>query len=197
LGAGFRLALRDLEIRGAGNILGSEQSGHIAAVGFDLYCQLLEQAVAQLGKQPLPRPAEVPITMDQLSFGLERSDEVTFAACLPPDYIEAEPTRLDCYRRIARCRNRAQLQKLRRELKDRFGPLPLQAEVYLKLAGVRLAAAERGIQTVAVRDRKLILTAADGLVKTPDRRIPVLTADSAPEQVDELLAFLQHLPATQ
>jgi transcription-repair coupling factor (superfamily II helicase) len=128
LGAGFKIALRDLEIRGAGNILGTQQSGHIAAVGYELYCQLLENAVRQLKKQPVRTPLEVTV-------------DLPWAAYLPHDYVAGQRLRIEVYRRLARVRRLERLEDFRQELRDRFGPVPEPAEWLLRLAELRLLAA--------------------------------------------------------
>ncbi len=135
LGAGFKIALRDLEIRGAGNILGTQQSGHIAAVGYELYCQLLENAVRALKKQPLRTPLEV--TLD-----------LPWTAYLPRDYIPGQKLRIEAYRRLARVRKLEQLEDFRQELRDRYGPVPEMAEWLLRLAELRLLAARWKVATL-------------------------------------------------
>jgi transcription-repair coupling factor (superfamily II helicase) len=127
LGAGFKIALRDLEIRGAGNILGTQQSGHIAAVGYELYCQLLENAVRQLRQQPLRTPLEVTV-------------DLPWPAYLPRDYVPGQRLRIEAYRRLARVRKLERLDDFRQELRDRYGPLPEPAEWLLRLAELRLLA---------------------------------------------------------
>jgi transcription-repair coupling factor (superfamily II helicase) len=127
LGAGFKIALRDLEIRGAGNILGTQQSGHIAAVGYELYCQLLENAVRQLRQQPLRTPLEVTV-------------DLPWPAYLPRDYVPGQRLRIEAYRRLARVRKPERLDDFRQELRDRYGPLPEPAEWLLRLAELRLLA---------------------------------------------------------
>jgi transcription-repair coupling factor (superfamily II helicase) len=127
LGAGFKIALRDLEIRGAGNILGTQQSGHIAAVGYEMYCQLLEHAVRDLKKQPRRTPLEVAI-------------DLPWTAYLPRDYVEGQRARIEVYRRLARIRKLERLEEFRQELRDRFGPIPDVAEWLLRLAELRLLA---------------------------------------------------------
>jgi transcription-repair coupling factor (superfamily II helicase) len=128
LGAGFKIALRDLEIRGAGNILGTQQSGHIAAVGYEMYCQLLENAVRSLKNQRLKTPLDV--TLD-----------LPWEAYLPRDYVPGQRPRIEVYRRLARVRRLEKLTDFRQELRDRFGPVPEKAEWLLRLAEVRLLAA--------------------------------------------------------
>jgi transcription-repair coupling factor (superfamily II helicase) len=135
LGAGFKIALRDLEIRGAGNILGTQQSGHIAAVGYELYCQLLEEAVRALKKQPPRTPLEVNV-------------DLPWAAYLPRDYVAGQRLRIEVYRRLARVRRLDRLEDFRSELRDRFGPPPEPAEWLLRQAEIRLLAANWKVATV-------------------------------------------------
>jgi transcription-repair coupling factor (superfamily II helicase) len=135
LGAGFKIALRDLEIRGAGNILGTQQSGHIAAVGYEMYCQLLENAVRQMKNQPLRTP-------------LETSVDLPWPAVLPRDYVHGQRQRIEVYRRLARIRRQERLDDFRAELRDRFGPIPESAEWMLRLARLRLLAARWKIATI-------------------------------------------------
>jgi transcription-repair coupling factor (superfamily II helicase) len=129
LGAGFKIALRDLEIRGAGNILGTQQSGHIAAVGYEMYCQLLENSVRELKKQPRRAPLEVAL-------------DLPWTAYLPRDYVEGQRARIEVYRRLSRVRGLERLEEFRQELRDRFGPIPEPALWLLRLAEVRLLASK-------------------------------------------------------
>jgi transcription-repair coupling factor (superfamily II helicase) len=115
LGAGFKIAMRDLEIRGAGNILGAEQSGHIAAIGYELYCQLLENAVRALKHQP-PRAA------------VEVNVDLPWPAFLPRDYVPGQKLRIEVYRRLARLRDLKKLEDFRQELRDRYGTIRTSAQ---------------------------------------------------------------------
>ncbi len=135
LGAGFKIALRDLEIRGAGNILGTQQSGHIAAVGYEMYCQLLGNAVRLLKNQPLRTPLEVTV-------------DLPWKAYLPRDYVPGQRARIEVYRRLTRVRRLERLEDFRQELRDRFGPVPEPAEWALRLAELRLLAARWQVATV-------------------------------------------------
>jgi transcription-repair coupling factor (superfamily II helicase) len=128
LGAGFKIALRDLEIRGAGNILGTEQSGHIAAVGYELYCQLLENAVRLMKREPARAPTEVNI-------------DLPIEAYLPRDYVAGQKARIEVYRRLTRVRTLERLEEFRDELRDRFGPIPELADWLLRLQELRILAA--------------------------------------------------------
>ena len=137
LGSGFKIALRDLEIRGAGNMLGAEQHGFIAAVGFEMYCQMLAEAVAQM-KGEIPPPAEPEVTLD-----------LPLDAYLPADYVPSLQQRIDLYRLMAAVRSEGQIRAMREELEDRFGrPLPVQAENLLRLLGVKVACLRAGIASV-------------------------------------------------
>ena len=169
LGAGFAIAMRDLEIRGAGNILGSEQSGHIAAVGYELYCQLLEEAVRQAKGEPAPvrRDAHVELGVDSF---------------IPKEYVPSDRQRMEIYRRLARCSNAAELRQLATDLADAYGPVPSEAQTLLDLAETRVRAGDFGIQSIIRMDPDLIFTFRDftpakhlfdgarGSVRLPDDR---------------------------
>jgi transcription-repair coupling factor (superfamily II helicase) len=135
LGSGFQVAIRDLEIRGAGNLLGAEQHGHIAAVGFDTYSRLLAEAVAELKGEPLAEERDVRIDLPVRAF-------------LPVDYLGEERLRLDLYRRVSSARAAAELESLRAEAEDRFGPLPREAETLMDVARLRIACLEAGVDEV-------------------------------------------------
>jgi transcription-repair coupling factor (superfamily II helicase) len=137
LGSGFKIAMRDLEIRGAGNLLGSDQSGHIAAVGYDLYVQLVAEAVAEARGEARPAPPSVAI-------------DVPGDAHLPKDYVEAEDARLEAYRRLAAVSTTADVDDVGAEWADRYGPRPPPAENLLALARLRVAALTRGIDEIAM-----------------------------------------------
>jgi transcription-repair coupling factor (superfamily II helicase) len=142
LGSGMQIALRDLEIRGAGNLLGAEQHGHIATVGFDLYVRLLAEAVdeAKGGKAEAKPEVKVDLPVD---------------AHLPVEWIPKESLRLDAYRRIAEASTLEALADARRELIDRFGPLAPQAETLIDVAALRIEIGPRGVRTVSVSGRRV------------------------------------------
>jgi len=145
LGAGFKIALRDLEIRGAGNILGPEQSGHIESVGYELYCSLLESAVRTLTRQP-EKPK------------FNASIELTWRAYLPRDYVPGPRVKVELYRRLGRVRSLERLADFRQELVDRFGPLPQPAENLMAEAELRVLAERWGVERVHVEDEYVVLT---------------------------------------
>jgi transcription-repair coupling factor (superfamily II helicase) len=145
LGAGFRIALRDLEIRGAGNLLGAEQSGHIAAVGYEMYCQLLEHAVGDLKHQPVPRSPEAVI-------------ELGVTGALPRGYIPSDVRRMDAYRRIARAHTPAALEAVRHDLVSAYGDLPRSAEMLMDVADLRISAARLSIRSMVRHEDDIIIT---------------------------------------
>ncbi|MGI8921283.1 MAG: transcription-repair coupling factor, partial [Solirubrobacteraceae bacterium] len=149
LGAGFRIAMRDLEIRGAGNLLGDEQSGHVAALGFELYLQMLDEAVAQMGGVQDGDEAE-PVRLD-----------VNVDAYVPADYIPYEQAKIDIHRRIAAARELAELGLLREELEDRFGPVPAPLGNLISLQQARIKLGQAGAQTVSFRQGRLAVTPID------------------------------------
>jgi transcription-repair coupling factor (superfamily II helicase) len=137
LGSGFKIAMRDLEIRGAGNLLGESQSGHIAAVGYDLYVQMVSEAVAELkGERPV-EPGE--ITLD-----------LPLDAHLPSAYVAREELRLEAYRRLAGVTTAEEVADVRREWEDRYGPVPAPAEALLAVARLRAECHRTGVRQVMV-----------------------------------------------
>ncbi len=142
LGAGFKIAMADLEIRGAGDLLGDEQSGHVAAVGFEMYAQMLEEAVLELAGQHTAVGAPVRV-------------DLPVTAYVPPEYIAYEATKIDAHRRIARARTVGELGDVRAELADRFGPPPEPVENLLTLQAIRIKAAELEATAVLYRGGRL------------------------------------------
>ncbi len=137
LGSGFKIAMRDLEIRGAGNLLGTGQSGHIAAVGYDLYCQMVVEAVAELNGNPIPEPVEIQI-------------DLPVAANLPAGYVEAEAQRLEAYRKLAAVADLDDVAAIRSEWEDRYGPVPDEAERLLSAATIRAHCSRLGVTELVV-----------------------------------------------
>ncbi len=146
LGAGFRIAMRDLEIRGAGNLLGDEQSGHVAALGFELYMQMLDDAVAELEGEDA-EPAREPVRLD-----------VSVDAYVPAEYVPYEQAKIDVHRRIAGAHEVGELEALRAELHDRFGPPPEPLENLLLLQQARINFGRAGVTAVSFRGDRLAVT---------------------------------------
>jgi transcription-repair coupling factor (superfamily II helicase) len=188
LGAGFRIAMRDLEIRGAGSILGTAQSGHIMAIGFDLYCQLLKQAVAQLkGRKFQPR-LEVDLRIDFVATNeaefAQLGPERRIPAFVPANYVSDTGLRIKAYRGIAQISTREQFDRVQREWRDRFGKFPEAVDNLFLLAEIKLAAAKAGISRVEVRERKLMLTRQGEFILV-DGKFPRLVAK--PTHLGEVL----------
>ncbi len=195
LGSGFKVAMRDLEIRGAGNLLGEEQSGHIAAVGFDLYVSMIDAAVAELdGREAdaAPEPVRLDVSVD---------------AYVPSEYVTYEQAKIELHRRIAGARELSDIGLLRNELGDRFGPVPDPLERLLQLQEARLKFGRCGARTVGFTAGRLVVAPLElnseqvGLIREEipeaiyDRgqRTIALRADGEPE---EQFAALSHLADT-
>jgi transcription-repair coupling factor (superfamily II helicase) len=165
LGSGFQIALRDLEIRGAGNVLGAEQHGHIAAVGFDTYARLLQESVAEMTGEPLPEEKEIRI-------------ELPVRAFVPPGWVAQEALRLDLYRRIGAAGTHDLLDEVRTETIDRYGQLPGEVETLFAVAALRITCDRFGVEEVStykqqVRVKPLALPSS--LEVELDRRVPGAT----------------------
>jgi len=207
LGAGFRIAMRDLEIRGAGSILGTAQSGHIMAVGFDLYCQLLKQAVAQLKGEKVQRRLDLDLRLDfvatneaefvQVRSAQSRTREaVSFPyripAFIPNSFISDGGFRIKAYREIAEIIVHDQLNRLRRDWRDRFGPFPAAVDNLFLLAEIKLAAATSGVSRVEVRERKLMLTRHGDFILVAGK-FPRLVATEIEQYLAEILELIKKL----
>ncbi|HEY7104828.1 MAG TPA: transcription-repair coupling factor [Acidimicrobiia bacterium] len=138
LGSGFKIAMRDLEIRGAGNLLGAAQSGHIAAVGFDLYCQMVTEAVGELKGEPVAEPLDITV-------------DLPVDANLPRSYVARDDVRMEAYRRLAAVTDPADVEDVRAEWEDRYGPLPAPAVALLDVARLRAECARLGIRSITVQ----------------------------------------------
>jgi transcription-repair coupling factor (superfamily II helicase) len=144
LGGGFKLAAHDLEIRGAGNLLGKQQSGHIAAVGFELYQQMMEEAVQELRGQHVQTDVEPEI-------------QLGIPAFIPENYIPDENQRLVFYRRLAAIRSSREIEEIANELRDRYGPIPPLADSFLRVMDLRRSLKDRMVVRVARREGAVIL----------------------------------------
>ena len=171
LGSGFNLAVRDLELRGAGNLLGSKQSGHIATVGFTLYCQLLKRTIAMMKGEKVRETVEVHLNLDFIE------------AAIPYEYIEDEGQRLSMLKRFAEAQDLREIKRLKDEMIDRFGPLPSEAEQFVRLSALRIRCAKNGIGNVDARGGRAVLykagtreIAAVAMLKgkTPERKLAEL-----------------------
>ena len=196
LGAGFQIAMRDLEIRGAGNILGTAQSGHIVAVGFDLYCQLLKQAVAQLKGEKLRPRLEVEARLDFVATNegefLAAGPEKRVPAFIPTPYISDATLRIQAYRNLAEITTAEQLQRLRRDWRDRFGKWPAAVDSLLLLTEIKLSAARARVSRVEVREGKLMLTRRGDFILVGGK-FPRLTCGRIDLNLPEVWQWLKQL----
>ncbi|MEY2529290.1 MAG: hypothetical protein QOJ05_1380 [Verrucomicrobiota bacterium] len=196
LGAGFRIAMRDLEIRGAGSILGTAQSGHIMAVGFDLYCQLLKQAVAQLKGDKVRARVEVEIRLDFLATNeaefVQLGPEARVPAFIPTSYV-ADPTlRIQAYRHLAEITTREQLDRLRKDWRDRFGKFPEAVDNLVVLTEIRLSAARASVTRLEVREGKLMLTRRGDFILVGGK-FPRISTNRIDRQLAEVLELIKKL----
>jgi transcription-repair coupling factor (superfamily II helicase) len=192
MGAGFALAMRDLELRGAGNLLGTQQSGHIAAVGYELYCALLEKTVRELKQLP-PREA------------VDASIELPVAAYFPERYLPDMRTKIDLYRRLAQIATEPELDEFASELADRFGAVPPPVEQLVELARLRLWAHRWRIDSIHLEGRYAVLGYSDrsqlerllarsgGALRVADQRSAYLPLDGQEGDVNAVLSRLKSL----
>ena len=196
LGSGFKIALRDLEIRGAGNLLGTEQSGHIAAVGFDMYCQMLKQSVNRMQGRRVARPIDVSLRADFLvqteSLMVQALPGAT-PAFLPGNFMEDTRLRITAYRQLGEVMTRRELDELETQWRDQFGDkLPYPVQNLLTCASLRLAASHAGITDIEIKDRKLMLT-RNGKFVMINGKFPRLTEKAGYKQLAETLEMLRTL----
>ena len=194
LGAGFKIAMRDLEIRGAGNLLGTAQSGHISAVGFDLYCQLLKIAVARMKGEKTGRLVETKLQLDFLVWQESEEDEKAgkSGAFLPRSYLPESRWRMEGYRRIAEAASAEDLAKLRLEWLDRYGPWPVTVERLLLATTIKIAASEARIGLVETQDEKLMLRQGQDYIMVSGK-FPRLTVQEPISKLKEIISWVVSL----
>ena len=173
LGSGFKIAMRDLEIRGAGNLLGEAQSGHIAAVGYDLYCQLVTEAVAEMKGEAPQIPIELKI-------------DVPITAFLPNSYVAKEELRLDAYRRLVAVKTHADVQDIKAEWEDRFGELPDPAKSLLMVGALRAECHRIKIREIVVSDNRARLSPITLKASEAMRLVRLSPSANYREQTNEL-----------
>jgi len=190
MGAGFAIAMRDLEIRGAGNILGTQQSGHIAMIGYELYCQLLEQAVRQLKKMPPRESIDVRIDLPGETF-------------IPRSYVPDMRMKIDLYRRLTRVTASDEVTDLTAEMLDRFGPLPPPVSRMARFARLRIAAANWRIEAIEREDGYVVFPFTNrpkidelnrlnrGRLRIVENRQAYLPLDAKAADSDLLLALVE------
>ena len=179
LGSGFKIAMRDLEIRGAGNLLGAEQSGHITAVGFELYCQLLKQSVASMKGEKIKPRVEVRVALDFLGD----------ADTLPENYVTEPHHRIEIYRKLAQANEKPLLDALQKELRDRFGKLPEAVELLLAVGELKILASDKNVTSIEVTDDKLKLIRSGDYIQLGGK-FPRLTKKDAKGKLKEIKRLL-------
>ncbi|MEO7298411.1 MAG: transcription-repair coupling factor [Verrucomicrobiota bacterium] len=229
LGSGFKIAMRDLEIRGAGNLLGAQQSGHITAVGFELYCQLLKQSISALKGEKVKARIEVQVRIDFVAmnpgeevgarsqesgakkkkpdFEINIPREVgTYSehptelktqnvklkiapAYIPLNYIAEAQHRIDIYRKLAQAEDKLSLDQLKKELRDRFGPLPPSVEFLLQVGELKVLAAGKQVTLIETKEDKLMLTRNNDWLLI-DGKFPRLTKKEASARMKEIKKLL-------
>jgi transcription-repair coupling factor (superfamily II helicase) len=214
LGSGFKIAMRDLEIRGAGNLLGAEQSGHITAVGFELYCQLLKQSVSSLKGEKVKPRIDVQIRLDFLALSptdespkskvqnpksKSTDDQPTILyqspitplppASIPFKYISDARQRIEIYRKLAQASDKPALQSLEKEIRDRFGPLPPSLQLLLLVAELKILASDRGITSIEVKEDRLMVTRNDDYIMIGSK-FPRLTKTEPSARLKEIKKLL-------
>jgi transcription-repair coupling factor (superfamily II helicase) len=209
LGAGFRIAMRDLELRGAGNILGAAQSGHVANVGFDLYCQLLRRSVAKLRGDRGAGVDRCEVNLDfidhtQATLGVEQANSSAgegplLTATLPSDWIPETRLRIEAFRKVALATDAAEVAELRANLTDRYGRLPPEAAAFLQLAEIRCLGEAKGITSISTDGTTLrCLQISPGRPPEPilvGNRFPRLTVKDPLRKLTEIRGFLSRLSA--
>ena len=208
LGSGFKIAMRDLEIRGAGNILGAEQSGHITAIGFDLYCQLLKESVSRLKGERPKHLASVTLKLDFMVAGVAaaatggpaepsdgRRDGGDSLARIPAGYIKENRLRIQAYRKIAAVAEAAEVEELRREFRDRYGKLPREVRLLLLCAETKILAAHAHVDVVETKADKIMLSQRGQLFQVGGK-FPRFTKTRPEDKLTELRKLLESLAET-
>jgi transcription-repair coupling factor (superfamily II helicase) len=196
LGSGFKIAMKDLEIRGAGNLLGTKQSGHISQIGFELYCQLLRQSVDRLkGRKDAPR-GETSFKADFIAFSetaYAREDpKLVLPAYLPSSWLEETKVRITAYREISEAGTENALTALEKSWRDRFGRIPDAAARLIQIARIKALAAAEGISSVEIQGQRLMLHRNGDYILLEGRRFPRLKSASPQGKLEEAATLLQN-----
>jgi transcription-repair coupling factor (superfamily II helicase) len=197
LGADFKIAMRDLEIRGAGNILGTAQSGHIVTIGFDLYCTLLRQAIAKLKGQRARHRLDVALSLDFVvtreSEFIGKGDVNAWApAFIPSSYLSDTQPRIAAYRRLSDITTQEQLDSLRKEWRDRYGRAPKAAENLLLMTELKISAASRKITVIEVKEGTKLMLTRNGDFILLGGKFPRLAAKDPNERLEELMRMVRN-----
>jgi transcription-repair coupling factor (superfamily II helicase) len=195
LGSGFKIAMKDLEIRGAGNLLGTKQSGHISQIGFELYCQLLRQSVDRLkGRKDAPR-GETAFKADFIHFSeaafARELPETFLPAFIPAGWLPETKLRITAYREISEAGTERALDALEKSWRDRFGRIPEAAARLVEITRIKALAAAQGISSVEIQGQRLMLHRNGDYILLEGRRFPRLTAASPADKLVEAVEMLR------
>ena len=195
LGSGFKIAMRDLEIRGAGSLLGTKQSGHITAVGFELYCQLLQQSIEQLkGKNPMQR-ADAQVRVDFLVYSESAwdGDKRKLPAFFPRSYGPDPEMRVAAYRQLASARTEKELKGIEKDWRDRFGRIPPPVEYLIETNRLRVIASSKGVQLIEINKDRLMLQRNGEYILPPGGKFPRLSSRRTSDKLSEAIHLLKTL----
>ncbi|MCH7225585.1 transcription-repair coupling factor [Haloferula sp. A504] len=198
LGSGFKIAMRDLEIRGAGNLLGTKQSGQIAAVGFGLYCQLLRQSIDRLQGRDSTGAVDTAFRSDFIAFSQAEfqrgsADVEMLPAYLPHSWLTETRLRVSAYREMAECLDEEELNRLSARWADRFGRLPDEARQLLDVTRLRLLGAGRGVESIEIKGQRLMLQRNGDYIMLEGRRFPRLKQTKPAAKLREAIELLRNL----
>lgn len=195
LGSGFKIAMRDLEIRGAGSLLGTKQSGHITAVGFELYCQLLQTSVEQLqGKNPMQR-ADAQVRVDFLVYSESTwdGDKKKLPAFFPRSFGPDPEMRVAAYRQLASARNEKEIKGIEKDWRDRFGRFPPPVKNLIETNRLRVIASNKGVQVVDINNDRLMLQRNGEYILPPGGKFPRLSSRKTSDKLSEAVLLLKSL----
>ncbi|MFC5050370.1 transcription-repair coupling factor [Rubritalea spongiae] len=197
LGSGFKIAMRDLEIRGAGNLLGTKQSGHIAAVGFDLYCQLLRQSIDRLRGNHVHARIDVTLRADFLTFNeteySHSNHSTNLPAYIPAAYMTEPAMRIRAYKQLAEAVSEPELKRIAADWKDQFGRHPKPVKFLLQATSLKLAAAKAMINSIELQGQRLMLTRNGNYIMMDGSRFPRLTEAQPSKKLNEAIQLLKQI----
>ena len=197
LGSGFKIAMRDLEIRGAGNLLGTKQSGHIAAVGFDLYCQLLKESIAKLKGERASVNAECTLRLDFVTFAETqfKPGGNTCPAFIPKDYIIDGKERLAAYRRLSLSESIANIKQTEAEWRDRYGKIPMALKNLFIITRIKLYGALSELDSLEVKGARVMISRKGGVITLAGGNFPRLEKQKPNPKLSELHEMMKDLAA--
>jgi len=190
LGAGYRIAMRDLEIRGAGNLLGTEQSGHVAIIGFELYCRLLRSAVSRMKKGEWRPPPVVQIRLDFLTLRAGEAGDGVAGAYLPAGYVPEVRERIEAYRAVAEAGSLGEIGGLGKAWRDRYGPWPMEVTLLIAYHRVRVQAGLAGVTRLETEGEKIRIWKGLDL-EMVGTKLPRLTGPAAPDKLAQIEGWLK------